>query len=109
VWADWERIGRRIDWRAVVARCLPSHDLLIAVGGSDYFSSPNCAYEWEFASYAGIRRVRLENALDDLLATNSAHQDQSKQVNESMSIARSLTLYTTSTHSDGWCCSAAYA
>jgi hypothetical protein len=107
VWADWERIGRRSDWRTVVARCLPALDLLVAIGGSDYLSSPNCVFEWEYASRAGIYRVRLEYALPDLLASNTFGQGPTNQVTERIrSLARHLELYTTSPNFEGRCCSA---
>jgi hypothetical protein len=62
-WVDWERIGLRHDWRSLVARCIPSMDLLIAVGAREHRLSPHCAFEWTLASYANLARVRLEDAI----------------------------------------------
>jgi hypothetical protein len=110
VWADWERIGRRSDWKTVVARCLPALDLLVAIGGTDYLSSENCVFEWEHASRAGIYRVRLEYALHDLLASDDFGQRPTNQTTERIGrLARRLELYTTSTDFEGRCCAAADA
>jgi hypothetical protein len=63
VWSDWVRIGQRVDWREVVARCLPAMDVLIAVGGSDYRTSQNCWFEWHYARYARVPQFRLEDLI----------------------------------------------
>jgi hypothetical protein len=106
VWADWERIGRRIDWRTEVARCLPDVDLLVAVGGSDYLSSPNCAFEWEYALRVGVHRVKLEDAIPDLFGPKSFGKDPTNQATPRISrLARSLALFTELTDRATRCCS----
>jgi hypothetical protein len=106
VWADWERIGRRSDWRTEVARCLPDVDLLVAVGGSDYFSSPNCSFEWEYALQVGVHRVRLEDAHPDLPKSGFFGKDPTKPANRSVGrAARSLALFTSLTDHATRCCS----
>lgn len=105
VWADWERIGRRDDWRTLVSGSLPGFDLLVAIGGSDYLSSPNCVFEWEFALEAGIPRIRLENAHSDLLASSTlAGVSTGRYTCKVRRLARSLAMYSTSPSIEDRCC-----
>jgi hypothetical protein len=71
-WVDWERIGNRKDWRTIVAKCLPSMDLLLAVGAQEYRRSPYCAFEWTYAQYAKLPCLRLEDCLAALPGSREA-------------------------------------